>query len=99
MLEAGLIANSMVQNIDRKVKQLSNVQVDAAAKDFEALFVGQMLEHMFGDSQGDEAFGDKETNEVYKGLMVQEYGKQIAKAGGIGIASYVKTELLKLQEV
>lgn len=99
MIDAGLIATSTLQNIDTKVKQVANAQVEAAAKDFEALFIGQMLEHMFGDSLGDEAFGDKETSEVYKSLMVQEYGKTIADAGGIGIASYVKTELLKLQEV
>jgi Rod binding domain-containing protein len=31
--------------------------------------------------------------------MVEQYGKQISQSGGIGIADYVKRELLKLQEV
>ncbi len=74
-------------------------QIDAASKDFESMFVGQMMEQMFGDSLGDQAFGDSETGEIYKGLMMDAYGKEIAKSGGIGIASYVKTELLKLQEI
>ena len=100
MIDAGLNAQFMLQSIDTKVKkQTSNPQIDATAKDFESMFISQMLEQMFGDSQGSDAFGDEETSEVYKGLMVEEYGKQIAKAGGIGIASYVKTELLKLQEI
>jgi hypothetical protein len=30
---------------------------------------------------------------------MNEYGKSMAKAGGIGIAEQVKKELLKLQEV
>ena len=74
-------------------------QADKAAKDFESMFVSQMLENMFGESLGDDLFGSSDTDEVYKSLMMQEYGKQIVASGGMGIASYVKRELLKLQEV
>lgn len=80
-------------------REMQEAQMDKVANDFESMFVSQMLEQMFGDSLGMEAFGDKETTEVYKGLMVEEYGKQIANAGGIGIAAYIKQELLKLQEI
>lgn len=79
--------------------KMNDAQVEKTAKDFESMFVSQMLEQMFGDSVGSELFGDAETNEVYKGLMMAEYGKEIAQAGGIGIADYVKRELLKTQEV
>lgn len=100
MIDAATTANFMLQNIDHKMsKTISGAQIDGAAQDFESLFISQMLEQMFGDSIGDDAFGDSETSEVYKGLMVQEYGKLIAKSGGIGVAPYVKNELLKLQEV
>jgi len=81
-----------------KVSAMSEDQINATSKDFESMFISQMLEQMFGDSIGSEAFGDSETSEVYKGMMMSEYGKQIAQAGGIGIADYVKRELLKLQE-
>jgi len=82
-----------------QIGAMSNDQIDQVSKDFEALFIGQMLEPMFdGDSIGAEAFGDSQSNDVYKGLMMDEYGKQIARSGGIGIADYVKKELLKLQE-
>jgi len=81
-----------------QVKSMSTDQVDKVSKDFESMFVSQMLEQMFGESEGDEAFGNSETGDVYKGLMMDEYGKQISRAGGIGIADYVKKELLKLQE-
>lgn len=74
-------------------------KADAVSKDFESMFVSQMLEQMFGDSSGEEAFGGSETNDVYKGLLMDQYGKLIARAGGIGIAPYVKQELLKQQEV
>jgi Rod binding domain-containing protein len=87
-----------------KSKNITKEQAEIAAKDFEAMFLSQMLEPMFGESVGNEAFGSEESQEIYKSMMVNEYGKQIANAGGIGIASYVKESLmrqslLKLQEV
>lgn len=78
---------------------MTPAQIDKVSSDFESMFVSQMLDQMFGDSLGAEAFGDSESSEVYKGMMVEQYGKQIARSGGIGIASYVKQELLKLQEI
>lgn len=64
------------------------------AKEFEGLFVSQMLEHMFsGDSMGDSLFGNGETDEIYKSMMVEEYSKAIVKSGGIGIADYIERSL------
>lgn len=82
-----------------KNRALTEAQSAQAARDFEALFIGHMVEQMFGESIGEDLFGDKDTQEIYKGLLVEEYGRQIANSGGIGIAGYVKKELLKLQEV
>jgi len=97
-------ANASAANLARtsvynRTAKMSDAQAEKTSKDFESMFVSQMLEQMFGDSIGTELFGDEETSEVYKGLMMNEYGKEIAKAGGIGIADYVKRELLKAQEV
>ena len=83
------------------VGQVGNMSMDQITKvstDFESMFIAQMTEQMFCDSQGTEAFGSQESADIYKGLMAEQYGKQIAQAGGIGIASYVKSELIKLQE-
>ena len=80
-------------------RHMTPQQAEAAAKDFESMFISQMVEQMFGESIGDEAFGDSDSSQIYKGLMIDAYGKEIAKSGGIGIADYVKKELLKLQEI
>lgn len=80
-------------------KNMTDAQATAASKDFESMFISQMLEQMFGDSIGEEAYGDAESSEIYKSMMVDAYGKEIGKSGGIGIADYVKKELLKLQEI
>lgn len=78
---------------------VSEAQAERAGRDFEAMLLGAMLGEMFGESIGTDAFGDEESGDIYKGLMMEQYGKQIAQAGGIGIADYVKRELLKTQEV
>ena len=82
-----------------KNKNMTMQQVDAAAQDFESMFVSQMMEPMFGESSGEEAFGGQASNDVYKSMMMDQYGKIIARSGGIGIAAYIKQELLKQQEV
>ncbi len=82
-----------------RARKMTEAQIDAAAKDFEAVFLAQMLGMMFGESVGDSLFGNAESKEIYQSMMMNEYGKNIANLGGIGIASHVKSEMLKLQEV
>ncbi|MFC1674115.1 rod-binding protein [Pseudomonadota bacterium] len=36
---------------------------------------------------------------MWRSLMVDEYGKSVAKSGGIGIADQVLAQMIKLQEV
>lgn len=69
------------------------------AEDFEAFFLAQMFEHMFAGIEPDAMFGGGEGEQVYRSMMFQEYGKAVAKQGGIGISDLVQKEILKLQEV
>ena len=94
----GLLTASPTKGMFGNVGAMSTGQIDAVSKDFESMFISQMTEQMFGDSQGSEAFGNEESSSVYQSMMADEYGKQISRSGGIGIADYVKQELLKLQE-
>jgi len=77
----------------------SNKHIDAVATDFEAVFLSQMMGHMFEGDSTESYFGGGSTGEIYKSYLLNEYGKSMAKAGGIGIATQVKQELLNLQEV
>lgn len=80
-------------------KNMTQQQADVVSKDFESLFISQMLEQMFGESIGSSAFGTTDTDEVYKSLMVQEYGKIITKSGGIGIATKIYGEIYVYGEI
>jgi len=68
------------------------------AEEFEALFISEMLGPVFENLDTDGLFGGGQGEKIYRSLMVQEYGKAIAKAGGIGIADTVQREILRMQE-
>ena len=70
-----------------------------AAEDFEALAIGQLLAPMFATvnvSKG--MFGGGKGEEAWKPMMVDEMGKMLAKAGGIGLADSVYREMLRMQD-
>ena len=73
-------------------------QIDKAAHDFEAQFATQMLASM-DTSDANDSFGGSDSENVYKSMLTTEYGKIIAKTGGIGIADQVKRTMLSQQEV
>lgn len=75
----------------------NNAAVDKAAEDFEAVFLAQMLQHMFKGVDPD-PMTDGPGEDIYQSMMIDEYGKILARSGGIGVADHVKREMLKLQE-
>ncbi len=68
------------------------------AEDFEAFFLGQFLQPLFADLSTEEPFGGGLAEDMWRTLQVDEYGKAMARAGGVGIADAVLKEILILQE-
>ncbi len=79
-------------------KGASRAEVGKAAQDFEAMFLSQMFQCMFEGLDADPVFGGGNAENMYRSLMVDEYGKQVAKRGGVGIAEQVSRTLLAAQE-
>jgi Rod binding domain-containing protein len=82
-------------NMDKKkaaIKDPSKV-----AEDFEAMFVSQMITPMFAGLEADGEFDGGSAEQSYRGMLINEYGKSIARAGGIGLAAPVKAELIRMQ--
>jgi peptidoglycan hydrolase FlgJ len=74
-------------------------QTAKAAQDFEAFFLSQVFEDMFAGIEPDSMFGGGQGETVFRSLLIQEYGRAVARNGGVGIADAVQNEILKLQEV
>jgi Rod binding domain-containing protein len=81
------------------LSEKDKAKIDKTAKDFEAVFLSQMLENMFADVDVDPTTEDPTGKEIYKSILLNEYGKIMSNAGGIGLADSVKREMMQQQEV
>lgn len=72
--------------------------IDKQAVDFESMFMAQMLQFMWTGIETDETFGGGHGEDQWRGMMIEEYGKVSAKAGNLGIADAVKSEMIRAQE-
>jgi hypothetical protein len=72
--------------------------IRSAAVEFEAVFASEMLSHMFKGVGSDPLFGGGNGEEVFRSMMVDQYGRAIARTGTLGIADQVAAALLKAQE-
>lgn len=68
------------------------------AQAFEGVFLSQFLGQMFEGISTDGPFGGGAGEGMFRSLMLDEYAKQMAAQGGIGLTSSVTRELLKTQE-
>ena len=64
-----------------------------AAKDFEALLIGQMLKSMREESSGWLGTGEDQSGESAFGLGEQELAKAISSGGGFGLAKAIEPNL------
>ena len=92
--------NAMRTNKSFDVKNPKSLDaLKKVGQEFEAQFLSQMLGHMFNGVKTNKMFGGGQGEDMFKSMMVEEYGKSIAKAGGIGIADQVvRSVMLQFQE-
>lgn len=75
-----------------------NRQAHDKAEEFEAVFLSIFIEQMYAGIKTDGPFGGGSAEETYRSMLSQEYGRNIARSGGVGIADAVYAEILKAQE-
>ncbi len=93
-MDAAAARKTMPQQA-RSVEQARKV-----AQDFEAMFVSQMMQHMFsGLDETGGYFGGGHAEAMFRPMLVDEYSKMLTKRpGGIGLADQVMASLLQSQE-
>jgi Rod binding domain-containing protein len=89
--------NAAKSSTDKKMSDKDMKRFDEVSKDFEAMFVTEMMKPMFEQIKPDERFGGGKGEEIFSGMMLQEYGKMMAETGQLGIADSVKQELIRMQ--
>ncbi|TCM17736.1 rod binding protein [Novosphingobium sp. PhB165] len=67
------------------------------ARQFEGVFAGQVAKMMLESvDQGDE-FSGGHGEEMFRGVLAEQVGNQIAKGKGLGIASAVQAQIIRMQ--
>jgi Rod binding domain-containing protein len=71
--------------------------ITATAQNFESSFLSIMLQQMFEGVDTSAPFGGGPGEAMFKSFMTEAMANKMTKAGGIGVASAVQREMLKLQ--
>lgn len=72
-------------------------KVRETAEAFEAQFLSVMLQPMFEGLDPNGPFGGGAGEQMFRSVMTEAIGKQMARTGGVGVADVVQREMLKLQ--
>jgi flagellar protein FlgJ len=80
-----------------KVSPQAQVKAKATATDFEAMFLNSMFSQMTSGVKGEGPFGDTPGTGVWRSMLTEQYSKNFAKAGGVGISNDVYRTLILQQ--
>src|ERR1017187_5502565 len=89
MQEAALQANK-AQNVNdpKYLAQVKNV-----SREFESIFLNYMLQQMRKTVPEDTLTGESAAKDIFMGMQDEETSKDLSKAGGIGLAAILYTQL------
>ncbi len=106
MLQQAQLPSPALQSSADLVSSAAQANNPAAAKDplmekakeFEAVFLNEMLQNMFTGLDEGGTYGNSEGSDAWRSMLVNEYANTLSESGGIGIAASVHSQLLQLQE-
>jgi flagellar protein FlgJ len=75
----------------------TRAQAEEIARQFERMFVTEMLQPMFSGIETDGPFGGGQGEDVFRPMLLDQYADAVARGGGVGIADAVLKEILRLQ--
>jgi peptidoglycan hydrolase FlgJ len=70
---------------------------EATAREFEAVFLGQMTKLMMESVDVGDQFSGGHGEEMFRGVLAEKLGQEIAQRGGVGIAPAVMEQMIKMQ--
>ena len=92
------VLNNIVPQINSTKPIFDVKKAQESAESFEAFFMTRMMESMFEGVSTEGMFGGGHAEKIYRSLLLDEYGKEMAKVGSIGVKDYVMNAILQMQE-
>jgi Rod binding domain-containing protein len=75
----------------------TNATAAKVARDFEGVFAGQVAKIMMESVEMDGDFNGGSGEEMFRGILAEQIGNRIAQGRGLGIASAVEAQIVRLQ--
>ena len=70
---------------------------EATAREFEAVFLGQMTKLMMESVEVGDEFSGGHGEEMFRGVLAEKLGAEMAKGGGVGLAPAVLDQIIRMQ--
>lgn len=86
-----------IQNLEAQIDPNTTKQLKDSSKDFEAVFMTQVLSTMFEEVNFNPMGGENSATRQYKAVLVEEMGSKLSHNSGIGLADHVYKSLLEAQ--
>ena len=93
-----LVSNNISSLINSKQPVINAKKAEESAESFEAFFLSRMMESMFEGVSTEGIFGGGHAEKIYRSLLLDEYGKEMAKVGSVGVKDFVMQAILQMQE-
>lgn len=77
--------------------QTFSPEIQRVGREFEAMFLAEMLAPMFESLQTDGLGGGGMGEQIFRPMLVERYAQSIAQNGGVGVADSIMRELTRLQ--
>ncbi|MEN3347292.1 MAG: peptidoglycan hydrolase FlgJ [Bradyrhizobium sp.] len=87
----------VLQEALQKVSPQAQAKAKATATDFESMFLNSMFSQMTTGLKGDGPFGDTVGTGPWRSMLTDQYAKNFAKSGGVGISNDVFRSLILQQ--
>jgi peptidoglycan hydrolase FlgJ len=72
-------------------------QLEQAASNFESVYMSQMLNQMYTDIDPNAEFGGGVGEEMFRGLLVEQYAQKMTKDGKGPLSGVLEREMLRMQ--
>lgn len=97
MLVSSAAAKASATLMAGRPQPAADPKTRAAIQEFESILIGEMVNTMFSMVETDEMFGGGAGEEVFRSLMGQEMGREIARRGGLGLSPILMNEMIRMQ--
>lgn len=95
---ASATTESPAARLSKTVAKAAPEDAARVGRQFEQMFLAQMLGPMFSGIDTDGPFGGGSGEQMMRSFQIDAFAKSIVSRGGIGLAQNVAREVLRLQE-